>query len=242
MRMNEHSASNIPEQEIFFFGMKHSAMFAGGSVFFLILTANLDWFSKIMTAVGNRIVKLLSSLFQNVRYEYVEVQQVEEIVEGAQEPYFELFIDFEFVYVILRLIDKLLNLVAIVFVISLILNISRGIYDFFRQKLLLNGPIKASKYHSNQDVREYCAVDSNKKENNTRLFLNNREKIRRIFRKRILKNKTEIIGDRNPKVLEYLTAKECCDKLSAENLKTIYEKARYSAEDITMDDVRKIKR
>ena len=37
---------------------------------------------------------------------------------------------------------------------------------------------------------------------------------------------------------EYMTAKECCDRLAEQNLKQMYEKARYSIEDISAEDVR----
>ena len=35
-----------------------------------------------------------------------------------------------------------------------------------------------------------------------------------------------------------MTAKECCDRLSEQDLKRIYEKTRYSTEDISAEDVR----
>ena len=41
--------------------------------------------------------------------------------------------------------------------------------------------------------------------------------------------------------LKYLTAKECCDKLSEQKLKLVYEKARYSEQTISAEDVRMAK-
>ena len=62
-----------------------------------------------------------------------------------------------------------------------------------------------------------------------------------MYRKRVLKSKALIVGTSGNKELEYLTAKECCDKISADSLKEIYEKARYSNASITADDVRTVR-
>ena len=90
----------------------------------------------------------------------------------------------------------------------------------------------------NEDIREYCGFEKNsaKKEKGF-LFLNHREKVRRIYLKKILKRKKELIGERAQKQLKYMTAKECCDRLSEQNLKHIYEKARYSEVDISAEDI-----
>jgi len=88
------------------------------------------------------------------------------------------------------------------------------------------------------DIRESCTIEKAQKEGKSRFSVrNNHEKIRKIYRKQVLKNKIAIIGDLHAEALQYLTAKECCDKFAAEQLKKMYEKARYSAEKITSDDV-----
>jgi len=78
---------------------------------------------------------------------------------------------------------------------------------------------KEEKAYSGIDIRETCTIEKTKKEgSNWFSFLNNREKIRKIYRKQVLKNKTVIIGDLVVENLGYMTAKECCDKFAAEQL------------------------
>ena len=98
---------------------------------------------------------------------------------------------------------------------------------------------KNEKLAENEDVREYCGFEkkSDKQAGNF-IFRSNREKIRRLYRKKVAKHKQEIIGEKEPQHLNYLTAKECCDKLSEQKLKLAYEKARYSEETITTEDVK----
>ena len=92
------------------------------------------------------------------------------------------------------------------------------------------------------DIRETCVIEKNKKEAaDWFAFLKPREKVRKIYRKQVLKHKKDIIGENSSENLAYMTAEECCDKLSLEDLKLIYEKARYSAEEISAEDVKRIK-
>ena len=92
---------------------------------------------------------------------------------------------------------------------------------------------------SNQDIRENCSIEKNEKNGKGWFgFLDNRERVRKLYRKKILKSSTKIIGNADQHHLEYLTAKECCDRISEDALKNIYEKARYSSEDITAEDIR----
>ena len=89
------------------------------------------------------------------------------------------------------------------------------------------------------DIREICEIEKRHKDvGQWHIFRSNRDKVRKIYQKQILKQKQYIIGEEDVRVLEYMTAKECCDTLAADKLKEIYEKVRYSNKDITPEDVR----
>ena len=100
-----------------------------------------------------------------------------------------------------------------------------------------------SKYDEDvPDVREKCGIEkSSKGQFKLFTFSDNREKVRKVFRKHILKSKNSIIGNSNINKLECLTAKECCDKISADTLQLVYEKARYSRDMITAEEVKQVK-
>ena len=137
--------------------------------------------------------------------------------------------------------------VCVGFVVLVVFAVVKGI-QFLRNRFYQAKEKEGSELYNGQDIRESCAIEKRGKESpGWFAFLNNRERIRKIYRKQVLKHKDSIVGDRSVGALEYMTAQECCRKLpeekdSAGALKDIYEKARYSEQDITSDDVRRIKK
>ena len=95
------------------------------------------------------------------------------------------------------------------------------------------------------EVRESLIVEKREKDDDKNRsffsFLDNKEKIRKIYKKRVTKEKATIVGTLDTENLKYYTAKECCDKLDAQNLQDVYDKVRYSEEEITADDVKAAK-
>lgn len=67
------------------------------------------------------------------------------------------------------------------------------------------------------------------------------EKIRRIYKKTAQGNVQKITGGKNPWYLNYLTPRECMDKIESPQLALLYEKARYSQEECSAQDVRDMK-
>ena len=92
------------------------------------------------------------------------------------------------------------------------------------------------------DVYETCGIEKIKKQRSKlSVFTDKRGKIRKIYRKKVLKNSEELIGNQDKIKLQYLTAKECCEKLDEPILKELYEKAKYSEKEITSEDIKLLK-
>ncbi len=238
--VNESSAANIPEAEIFHNGFCQSCLYVAGVVTLLVLTVNVEWLSYIVSRIGNILLDFIRFLFSGVgRTEEaptsMPVEQVTPemgILTEAGEP--ALF------WVIL---EKVAMIGVHLFIVGVVVfSIVKG-FQYLWKGFYKTSEKEEKKIFGSIDVRESCTIEKTKKEgSNWFLFLNNGEKIRKIYRKQVLKHKTAIIGDLRTDDLEYMTAKECCDKFAAEHLKKMYEKARYSAEEITSDDVRAAKK
>lgn len=239
---NESSAANIPETEIFNKGFRDSFTYIAGVVALLVLAAKVEWLynidSWIVTRTGNVLMRIFKFFFMGddgkeeeinlmvpVEQESSDVEMLLEASESALPA-----LDFE----------KPIIYGGILIIVGLaIFGIVKGIkylWKGFRKTSVI------SEENNGIDIRETCTIEKNKKEgSNWFSFLDNREKIRKLYRKRVLKHKTVIIGNMVTEGLGYMTAKECCDKFAAEKLQKKYEKARYSAEEITSDDVREVK-
>jgi len=92
------------------------------------------------------------------------------------------------------------------------------------------------------DIREKCEIIRKKSERKAFFsFLTPRERVRRIYKKRVLEDKELLIGEDDCRRLNTFTAGECGRLLGAGRMTGIYEKARYSEEKCTAEDVREAK-
>jgi hypothetical protein len=236
--VNESSAANIPEQQIFVSGMKQTMVFMAGGLCVLLMTANVGWLSYLMSGVGKVLLAFMRAIFAGIAQgQQEDVVVEEEVVEqGSGGGMFGEPADPALIWVILEKIAMAAT--AIIIVSTIIIMLYKGIkylWDNFHAESIKED----KKIQNNIDIRESCVIEKQVKEGGGIFsFLSNREKVRRYYRKQMSKKKDMIIGDRDVEMLEYMTAKECCDKLDARNLKKIYEKTRYSAEEITSEDIK----
>lgn len=95
-----------------------------------------------------------------------------------------------------------------------------------------------------EDVREKCEIE--RKGRSLRELLNSfseEEKIRRLYKKTVIANRKKINGiTETTKELGFYTAHECAEKLNRERMGEIYDKARYSQETCSAEDVREMKK
>jgi len=239
LEMNEKSAANIPEKELFVRGIKQTGIFSGIAVIAMLLSANLDWFSKIMSVVGAWVVRFLTWLLSGLGKEAIETEEEKIIYDQGNNNHMIGFDYSEAWYKFLEFLEFLYKLIAFVAMVAIMVGIVVSIFRFIMEHFHKMQKEGTKEILSNQDIREKCGVESYRKEKRSLFgFLNNTQKIRNLYRKRILQGKNSIIGDGHQQSLEYLTAKECCDKIEAANLKEMYEKARYSSKEITTEDVR----
>ncbi len=243
--VNQFSASNIPEFEIFTTGMKQTLMFSAAGLGVLFMTANIEWFSYIAVNLFRELMATVGFIYNLIfgNKQMPSQNKQEEVLEIGAE---EILAEPENVSPILEWFWKILEFLVmaaliIAVVVVIIYSIRKG-YQFLRKHFTVSGPEQEQVIKSGRDIREAIAVD---KEERTGFklftFRDNTEKVRKLYKKYILKNKNAIIGESDAHNLDNLTAKECCDKLSAEVLCGVYEKTRYSAAEITAEDVKLLK-
>ena len=237
--LNQSTASNIPTSAIFRSGMGQTMGYVLCGSVILFLSAKVEWVKAIVAYIWTWIQNALQSISRGEDMSKPPTETPMQPDAGMSgNPFGEMLS--EDPHYILRALVFFLIVTALV---TGVVFCAHWIYymiidlDIFQKKVRHNGTLA-----DNDDVREYCGVEKNSiRKKNTFLFRNNREKVRRIYQKRILKRKKELIGEQEESKLKYLTAKQCCDKLSEQQLKLVYEKARYSEEAISSDEVRLVK-
>lgn len=247
--LNRLSASNIPELEIFHFGLKRTYFFIGLSLLFTVPLLTSALIMKLINRCKALLYRSIQSfIFWTQTWELTPSKT--ETIENAtasgssisMEDILSQYENNPSLYAFWLFLEKILYVVlvlAFIFACYIVLRrIFRCLLAYFRKRNL----VKDTVILSNRDVREHCDIE--KLEHTSKQsfsFYDYRTRIRRLYRKRILQSKGVLIGTRNVSELEYMTPKECCDKISEPMLQQMYEKAKYSSEKITAKDYKNAK-
>ena len=241
--IQENSASNMPEKELFAQGIKQVGIFSGIVIFFAALTST-NWITKTLSLVGGWVKAFFRYVFAGIGGAIEEESAPSQpIVDAGQDNLFDPVEYSELWLLIRKIFDFLYEVLVVVIFVAVIYFGIRSLIRFVKLNFTNVGKkAEAKTILSNQDIRESCYAESTKKEKKTFLgFLSSEQRIRSLYKKRVLQEKAKIVGEGSPSRLTYLTAKECCDKLEAEELKNVYEKVRYSDDKVTSEDVRRAK-
>ncbi len=238
--VNDSSTGHIPAQEMFRSGLFLAILYSAFGMVFLGLTANVGWLSGIMGYVKKGFLWLLKKIFSGSAVEEEPQEFLPEIGDGLEDGMFppqEEGEPFWFWVFLEKLILIALACAVAVGTVLLLRHLILFLIERFRRKAVLAAETPGDVV----DVRERCETEKPAKSGTSFFpFLHPRERIRRIYKRRVQEGRGAILGNRSGG-LEYLTARTCADRLNQELLGDIYEKARYSQEECTMEDVRALK-
>lgn len=240
LTVNDSSAGYIPRREIFRSGMRLVLMFTLTGALVLAAVSNTYWLSGLAGWLKGLLIGILRWLFagRGVEEEPEELLPQEDMVPD-QNP----FADLEtaepsmFWIILQRIFVTIFTVLVIVALVMALRYLVLILIARFRRR----PEVHEEEEEDVVDVREKCKVVRPKRKIPPFLFLQPRERIRRIFQKRVRAGRERILGKRHRSRLEYLTSGECADGLDQKLLAVIYDKARYSEEECTMEDVAALK-
>lgn len=241
---NKNSTSNIPEKEIFSSGFLQTVIYTVAGVGVLFLSSCGGWFTNITGYIGKAIVVVLRYLIEkfpmSMEDNHGELPP-DDMYQGgeAMEPVAPSPVA-EWMDVLLGIIINVGITIVIGVVLFLLLRAFARMWKDYSMNKFSEEMMTAQ-----NEVRENLIVEKREKgdDKNHSLFafLDNKDKVRKIYKKRVTKEKMAIVGTLDTENLKYYTAKECCDKLNAQKLQNAYDKVRYSEEEITAEDVKAAK-
>lgn len=241
LTVNESSTGVMPAREIFRCGMKMTAGYAGAAVLFLYAVQDVEWLRFLLRQVKKGLVFLLSLLpkasegqqemVEAIEQERGSMELLEQLDEGAQTSLFWMILE---------------KIVIVVFAAAAVFLLAAGVVKLIRflsEKFGQQAKTEETALENGTDVREKCAPERRKKvrERESFLGLSAAERIRRLYKKRLLEEKRELIGEAPKERLGFLTPSQSADKLKDREFFSVYEKARYSDSPCNMQDVRRMK-
>lgn len=256
LKVNESSTGVLPEKEIFHSGIRLTFLYTFAAVFILICTAQFSWlknilygFLRILLLVPvfiSRIIPGGESAENEISAESTGAannsgMDMQALAQGAETAG---------IWGILEVIIVFVLAIGALFVLYFML---RRFIRFIKTAMW-KGRVRNKEFFPENavDVREKCEIrrEKSSKKNSFAIFgfLDSKEKIRHIYKKTVSGYKPNPLikepateDDFSPERLNFYTARELEKYLNKDLLAEIYEKARYSDEECTAQDVKLMK-
>lgn len=243
LSVNESSAGYLPAAEMFHSGMGLVLAYTILGAGILFFSAQFAWLSGLLQPLKNLLLGFLRFLFSghSVTEEEAEIPMVEEQPQSNMgdmalpEPGAPFWL-----WKVLEAV-AIVALVAVICIGALILLVKmfKLIQQYRNLRLRKTRNVVSA---DAVDLREKCELEriTQKKRTNFLAALSPQERIRRLYKKKLLSSAPRMAEeDRNR--LGLYTAAEWERKLETRGMAQVYEQARYSAREMTGADVRRMK-
>ncbi len=239
LAFNKSSAANIPEKAMLRSGVAQIALFAVIAVGMMLLVSDLKWLDYIVYGAQLVFAAILKVLVRGRDAGPTEWIGTDSPVKGEGMPDFGesetamFWIVLEYIAIVL---------VAVGIVVGIVVGMVKG-FAYLRNHFGKKNLSKSRELDEVNDIREHCAIEkSGKKTGGLFAFRDNKEKVRRLYKKKMERVYRQREGQKDLSFLNWMTAKECCRAIEEEDVLEIYEKVRYSDVECTTEDVKLAKR
>lgn len=238
--VNDSSTGHIPEKAIFRSGVSLVSLFSVGTAILLLLTSDVGWVGRIATVLKNILIWVLRLLFRGGGEEVEEIlpqETTHQKQDHGMMPTEEA--EPALIWVILEKLVMIAMAVAFAaLIIWAVYSLIKFLHDRFQSRIVTD----EEELENTTDIREKCEIERRRSKKHPFFgFLSTKERIRRIYKKEVWTGRWQLAKDGSPDVLRRLTAKECGEGLARNRLAQVYEKARYSQEECTSEDIRRAK-
>lgn len=243
MTVNESSAGYIPRKEIFHSGTKMTGLFTLLCVSILLLAADIGWVSRIAAWlqkaaawVRDILIAWLVLLLRPETEPPVEMtSEMQELSGGGMFP------EAGETGLIWQILDKIIMIAVPALFLFLFCSALYRLIKLLRERFRMKQSyLSAYGTDNSRDIREkYEEERKTDARKDFFAFLNPAERIRRIYKQKIWTNRSRLTAKGDYGRLLTYTARECGELLSEQRLAQVYEKARYSREKCTIEDVKK---
>lgn len=248
LSVNESSADYLPASDMLRSGFSLVAGYTLLGAVFLIFATGGGWVASFREALRRIVVAVLRFLVSLIP----EGGQGETVLEQAAES------GMSFDQAMLPengdpfLLWKILEMVVgaafacamVFFAVKGLIRLVKYVLERFGAGVRRNGELAVD---SELDIREKCGIDKShqpRQKKNRLGFLSSAERVRKLYKKKVLSSASLLtgstVGEDNGE-LQLLTARECAEKLKNSTMADIYEKARYSEQEITRETVRQMR-
>ena len=244
LQVNDSSTGHMPAGEIFRSGMGLTCIYTGVGVVVMLLVSHVEWLAGVGAYV-KRFLQWLFSLLPQSETTIVEEETREQVQENVNMLE-QLGLEEGKSSIIWEVLERIVMIAGAIALVVLIVWASYQVFCYLMKKFSIRAHVDQRTMEAVVDVRESCAIEKTKKEKRPMWeFLTNAGRIRRIYKKEVLKslpspNAGGRLLDRKitREGIQAMTPSEWGQAADKEALAAVYEKVRYSNEECTAEDVR----
>lgn len=245
LTVNKNSSGSLPVSEIFQSGLKLVLGYTLTGTLLLLLSVNTSWLETLLGFLKNIVFAVLRFLFSllpnaSIPEEALLEPQIDNSINNRGLPYPKgepsLF---------WKILEKVAIAAALCIVLYGLFRFIRWLVRFLKRQFGITFQKKNLAVDEGYapDIREYCGTEKSavsKKKENFFGFLSPAERVRKLYKKKLLGASRQLAEGENAR-LGLFTARESEKKLGAEGMAAVYEKVRYSGEDASAEDVKRMK-
>lgn len=238
LNVNKSSAGILPARDMFRSGLLLVMGYTTFTVVVLVFIMNIKSFSAWGQAIKNAFMEFLRwliSLLPESDKTYIPTEEETSQVAGS------LFADSGRTYFIWELLQYIFLLALAIGVVVLLVKLILKLIQFVQGRFRTT-PKREVEEEEFVDFREKVEIEKSPVRKKQTIFdaFSPKERIRKLYKKKLLASAYRMSEAERGR-LEINTAKEWEDFLKTNGMAAIYEAARYSAEELTADDVKRMK-
>lgn len=242
--VNESSTGHIPEREIFSSGGRMMLLYVAFSVLVLFLTSSFGWLRAILNMVREIIFAILRVLLSGIKNEEPELTVTEMPEQSGGGGW--VFPEGNEGFILWDILEVVAVVAIVGAILYVIVRLLLRLPAFIRDRMGRGRTFRTESAEGDVvDVREACAIEKPKKGERFRnpfAFLSTEERIRRLYKKHILSaGRVQKLATGTDVWPALLTAREWGQRLEQKELAAPYEKARYSGQGCTAEDLKAMK-
>lgn len=247
LSVNQSSSGVLPAAEMFHSGMGLVLVYTLGGTVLLLLGMNVKWLESFLHFLKNIILSVLRFLFSLFPKRAGEEEVLIEEAVGANQSVTGMDLPAGEPSLFWKALEYVAIFAFFCFLIFVIIRLFLRIWRFIRERFQLDFSLQhgAGFQQDNTDFREKCEIEKKASHPSEAFslfaFLSPAEKIRKLYRKKLLKEADAFSTEADTKILSCKTARDAERVLKLEGMADIYERARYSSLESSAEDVRKMK-
>lgn len=250
LTVNSNSAGVFPEKEILYSGMCQTFLYTVFGTVILILTSQNTWLKSILNVLRQILSVMVRFIFGFFSYEEAP-EESERLITQQNAMDMGMSVQGSETAPIWVILEYIVMLAVALVILAAIYKLLKKVIAFIKSVMAQKLRTHEEVITDVRDVREKCDTvkELRKKRQLSEVFAikDYKERIRRIYKKKASSYKPAILGKEDGKnrfrreKLSVYTAREMEAEMQALPFAEIYEKARYSKEACTAQDVRRMK-